>query len=104
MDPWDSKKPNGTKFVRDISCRLLGRFNELESHMKVPWPQMHTGLVMFSQGPGDLKRAHGAQILSGILYMLANTGLIFTLNIYRGYMPTFNTIYLLTLAPDIIGL
>ena len=54
------KRPNGTKFVWDISWRLLGRFSWFESHMKSLWLQMCTGLVIFHMGPqGGLRQAHG---------------------------------------------
>ena len=44
--PWGL---NGTKFVRDISWRLQGRFSWFKSHMKALWPKMHLALFIFPQ-------------------------------------------------------
>ena len=42
------------------------------------------------------KRAQGAQILFGIWYILATTGLIFALIIYKGHMKAFSSRCVLT--------
>ena len=44
------KRHNGTKFVWDISWRLLDRFSRFKSRMKSLWPQMRTGVVIFHTG------------------------------------------------------
>ena len=45
------KRPNETKFVWDISWRLLGGFSWIESDMKALWPKLRTGLVISHRGP-----------------------------------------------------
>ena len=42
------KGPNWTKFVRDISWRLLCQFSWFESHMKAFTPYMCTGFIIFT--------------------------------------------------------
>ena len=81
-----------TQFVRNISWRLLGQILWFESHMKALWPLDAYWLDYFPLGAlGVIKRVRWAQIVSAISYMSVNTGMIFALIMYRGYMVTFNT-------------
>ena len=77
-------KPIESKLIWYISWRLMGWLSLFESHMKAPCPQM---LNSFHIGaPGGLKMANGVQILSKIWYLSVNTGMIFTIIIYKGHM------------------
>ena len=105
MDPWcPGAQDKGVKVIWDMFWGLLGQFSSFECDMKVHGLQMCTGLTISlwgllgpQKGPCPRfcwlllgwfqdSKAQCAWILSGIQYISVNTGMCFTLIIYKGHM------------------
>ena len=107
MGPWGPWVPRYKKAQWDQICQghileTTGPIFMISKPYESPLVPDVQWFGYFSSGAVGLKGTHRAQILSGIQYMLANTGLIFALIIYKGHMVTPNTQPAFSPAPDII--